>query len=86
MAPMRVEEPRVGQELMVEPMGAQQGVQIMAEPRGTELLVADSHHKEVSGDALAADTKRKHHHKSFSVEEWERPPLGWEQHWIWSNV
>ena len=51
-------------------------VQIMAVWQEEVLLVADGHHKEVSGDALAADTNRKHHHRSFSVEEWERPPLG----------
>ena len=56
--PRGVEEPWVGQERTVEPLGAQQGGQRLAERREEVLLVADGHHKEVSGDALAADTNR----------------------------
>ena len=51
---MGMEELRAGQERTVAPMGVQQGVQIMAARQEEVLLVADGHHKEVSGDVLAA--------------------------------
>ena len=75
-APMVPEAPREGQEQTVAEMEARDGTQIMAARQEVVRLVADGHHKEVSGDAMEADTNRKHHHRSFSEGGKERLPLG----------
>ena len=74
-APMVLEAPREGQERTVAEMEARDGTQIMAAHQEVVRLVADGHHKEVSGDAMEADTNRKHHHRSFS--EGERNDYPW---------
>ena len=75
-APMRMEAPLGEQERTVAEMEARDVTQIMAARQEVVPRVADGHHKEVSGDAMEADTSRKHHHRSFSEGEKERLPLG----------
>ena len=73
--PVGVEEPRAGQEQRVAKMRARDVTQIMSSRRQEVRRVADGHHKEMSGDAMEADTNREHHHRSFLGKERERLPL-----------